>query len=139
MVQVIGFNVRKNKQGEHFIALDLMGSLELVQSDKTGKWYGTARKCSIPSTFDEDIARLMVGSKIDGDIVRVPCDPYEYTVKRTGEVISLAYSYSYQPAGTKELIGHGKVEIDEPKAPEKPKDAITASAQRKRNEIAKTK
>ena len=82
---------------------------------------------------------MMIGSKIDGDIVRVPCDPYDYTVNRTGETISLAYTYAYQPAGSKELVGHGAVEIEEPKAQERPKDAITVSAQRKRNEIAKTK
>ena len=139
MVQVIGYEIRKNKVGEQFVALDLMGSLELVQSQNTGRFYATARRCSIPSTFEEEVAKLMVGSKIDGEIVRVPCDPYEYTVKRTGEVISLAYSYSYQPPGTKELIGTGKVEIEEPKAQEKPKDAITAAAHRKRNEISKTK
>ena len=139
MVSVTGFNIRKNKIGEQFIARDLIGSLELVQSQSTGRCYATVRKCSIPSTFDEEIAKMMIGSKIDGDIVRVPCDPYDYTVNRTGETISLAYTYAYQPAGSKELVGHGAVEIEEPKAQERPKDAITVSAQRKRNEIAKTK
>ncbi|WP_205685649.1 hypothetical protein [Flavipsychrobacter stenotrophus] len=139
MVQVIGYNIRKNKSGEEFIALDLMGSLEIVQSQNTGNMYATVRKCSIPSTFDAEIAKMMIGSKIEGEIVRVPCDPYDYTVKRTGEAISLAYTYSYQPAGSKELIGHGAFEIEEPKAQEKPADGVKAASQRKRNEIAKTK
>lgn len=135
MVQVVGYAIRKNKQGEHFIALDLIGSLELVQSQNTGRFYATVRKCSIPSTFDEEVAKMMIGSKIEGDIVRVPCDPYEYTVKRTGETISLAYTYSYQPAGSKELVGHGAVEIDEQKAPEKPVNGIKAAAQNQRKKL----
>jgi hypothetical protein len=139
MVQVIGFNIRKNKEGEHFIALDLMGSLELVQSQNTGKFYATARRCSIPSTFEEEIAKMMVGSRIEGDIVRVPCEPYDYTVRRTGEVVKLGYTYAYQPAGTKELVGHGTVEIEEPKAPQKPVDGIKAAAQNQRKKLVSTK
>ncbi|MBL7690604.1 MAG: hypothetical protein JNM41_03350 [Flavipsychrobacter sp.] len=135
MVQVTGYKVRVNKDKEEFIVLELIGSLELVQSQNTGKFYATARRCSIPSTFDEEVAKLMVGSKIEGDIVRVSCDPYEYTVKRTGETISLAYSYAYQPAGSKELVGHGSVEIDEQKAPEKPVDGIKAAAQNQRKKL----
>ena len=135
MVTVSGYNVRKNKDGENFIALELMGSLELVQSQNTGNFYATVRRCSIPSTFDEPIARMMVGSKLEGEIQRVPAEPYEYTVKRTGEVITLAYSYAYQPAGSKELIGHGAVEIEETKAPAKPVDGIKAAAQNQRKKL----
>ena len=140
MVTVTGYNIRKNKGGEDFIALDLTGSLEIVQSQNTGKMYATVRKCSIPSTFDEAIAKMMIGSKIEGDVVRVPCDPYDYTVKRTGEQISLAYTYAYQPAGSKELVGHGAVDIEEPaRVPEKPADGLKAAAQNQRKKLANTK
>ena len=60
MVTVTGYNIRKNKSGEEFIALDLIGSLEIVQSQNTGNMYATVRKCSIPSTFDETIAQPLV-------------------------------------------------------------------------------
>jgi hypothetical protein len=120
MVTVIGYNSRKNKSGENFITLELTGSLEIVQSQNTGKMYATVKKCSIPSTFDEQIAKMMIGSKIDGEIVRVPCDPYDYIVKSTGEQITLAYSYAYQPAGSKELVGHGFVELDNQRESGKP-------------------
>ena len=113
MVTCIGYKIRKNKSGEEFIALELSGSLELVQSTSTGKFYATVRKCSIPSTFNEDVAKLMVGSQVEGDIVRVPCKPYDYVVKRTAEVVSLAYTYSYQPKGSTELIGEGVINLDE--------------------------
>ena len=139
MVTVTGYKVRENKSGETFIALELTGSLEIVQSQNTGKSYATVRRCSIPSTFEEPIAKLMVGSRLEGDVVRVACDPYDYTVKRTGEQISLAYSYAYQPAGSMEVVGHGTFEIDEPQTQERPVDAITAAGQRSRKEIAKTK
>jgi len=135
MVTVTGYNIRQNKSGENFIALELTGSLEIVQSENTGKFYATVRKCSIPSTFEEPIAQMMVGSKLQGEVVRVSCDPYDYTVKRTGETISLAYSYAYQPAGSKELVGHGAVEIEEPKAPEKPVDGMKAAAQNQRKKL----
>lgn len=119
MVTVSGYNSRKNKSGEDFITLELTGSLEIVQSQNTGKMYATVKKCSIPSTFDEHLAKMLIGSKIEGEIVRVPCDPYDYTVKSTGEQITLAYSYAYQPAGSKELVGHGYVDFDNQRESEK--------------------
>jgi hypothetical protein len=109
MVTVTNYQVRKNKEGQNFIALELIGSLELIQSQNTGKFYATVRKCSIPSTFDESIAKMMIGSKIDGEIVRMECEPYDYTNKRTGEVIKLGYSYAYQPKGSMQLIGEERI------------------------------
>ena len=64
MVQVKNYALRERKDGETFIALELLGGLELVQSSATGKFYATVKKCSIPSTLDEATARLMVGHGI---------------------------------------------------------------------------
>lgn len=139
MVTVTGYNIRQNKSGENFIALELTGSLEIVQSQNTGRMYATVRKCSIPSTFDEAIAKLMIGNKLDGDIVRVNCDPYEYVIKRTGEKVTLAYSYAYQPAGSRELVGHGAVEIEADKTPEKQPEGLKAAANNQRKKLASTK
>ncbi len=140
MVSVTGYNVRQNKSGEDFIALELTGSLEIVQSQNTGKFYATVRKCSIPSTFDESIAKMMVGSQLAGDVVRVASEPYEYTIKRTGEVVTLGYTYAYQPAGSNEVVGHGTVEIDQPQAAAvttKPEDGIKEAANKRRKELVK--
>ena len=71
--------------GQTFVLLELSGGLELVQSQNTGKFYATSRKCRIPSTFNADVAKLMVGQQIDGDIVRVESDPYEYTCKSSAK------------------------------------------------------
>jgi len=65
--------------GQTFVLLELSGGLELVQSQNTGKFYATSRKCRIPSTFNAEVAKLMVGQQIDGDIVRVESDPYAIT------------------------------------------------------------
>lgn len=111
MVTVSGYKIRQNKEGGNFIALELTGSLELVQSQQTGKFYATVRRCrcSIPSMFDESVGKMLVGSQMEGEVVRVTSDPYEYTVKRTGEVITLAYSYFYQPKGSMSTVGEGRV------------------------------
>jgi len=109
MTQVIGYKEVVKKDGTTFIALELAGGLELVQSSTTGSFYTTIRKCRIPSTFDENIAKMMVGQQIDGDIVRVSTAPYEYTSPKTGQVLTLQHSYAYRPAGSIELIGHTPV------------------------------
>lgn len=109
MVKVTGFSIVPKKDGTVFISLELTGSLELVQSQNTGKFYATVRRCRIPSTFDEKTAAMMVGEQVEGDIVRVTVEPYEYTNKTTGEVIMLQHSYSYRPKGSVELIGQTQV------------------------------
>ena len=43
-----------------------------------------------------------------GDIVRIQSDPYEYTIKATGEVVTLQHTFGYQPP-TGELVGTSKL------------------------------
>ena len=62
-----------------------------------------------PSTFSEEIAKMMIGSELDGEIVRIQVDSYEYLNKRTGELMMLSHSYAYRPKGSLELIGNTKV------------------------------
>jgi hypothetical protein len=97
--------------GESFVLLELSGGIELVQSQNTGKFYATSRKCRIPSTFSVDVAKLMVGQQIEGDVLRVETEPYEYINKVTGEMIVLAHSYAYRPKGSMELIGETNLEV----------------------------
>ena len=110
MVQVTNFHEVETKEGKTFISLELTGGLELVQSQTTGKMYATVRKCRIPSTFDANIAKMMVGTQLDGEVVRVETDSYDYVNKRTGEVMSLQHSYAYRPKGSLELIGESRVQ-----------------------------
>ncbi len=94
MVTVIDALERANSQNEKFTALILSGGLELVKSEKSGRFYATVRKASIPSTLDFEHAKSLIGSKIPGTIKRVPCEPYSY-VTESGEEILLEFTYEY--------------------------------------------
>ena len=98
MVTIKDYAIYHNSTtGESFVSLILEGDLEMVKSQSTGSYYATTRKCSITSTFDEATAALMVGKQIPGAIVKKKCDPYDYTVHSTGEVIKLDFRYEYAP------------------------------------------
>ncbi len=84
---------RKNKDGETFISLIVSGGLEMCKS-KDGKWYATTRKASVPCTLDLALAKQMIGTKMNGSIIKVPCEPYMYKTT-TGEEIELAFNYQY--------------------------------------------
>lgn len=97
MVTITGYVLRQNKEGKSFVALELSGDIEMIQSGTSGRFYMTAKRCSIPSTFTEETAKLLIGKTMPGRIDRVQSEPYEYTVKETGEVITLVHTYSYVP------------------------------------------
>lgn len=101
MVTIVGYSVRTQKEGEkkQYIALELEGDVEMVQSSNTGRFYATVRRCTVSSSFDELTAQRMVGKQMPGAIVRVPCDGYEFTIPESGEVINLGYRWDYQPEG----------------------------------------
>jgi hypothetical protein len=113
MVTVKSFAKRQSSDGREFITLELVGGLELVQSQNTGRFYATVRKCSIPSTFDEVVAASLVGSQLPGDVVRIPSDAYDYTIKSTGEVVTLQHSYGYQPPTGDVVMGPRMRELAE--------------------------
>ena len=97
MVKIIGVKLSENSDGKPFVSLKIQGGAEAVQSQKTGKFYLTARTCYILSTFDKQTAESLIGTSMPGSIGRKFCDPYDYTVKSTGEVLSLSHSYEYKP------------------------------------------
>lgn len=98
MVTVINAHKRMSTKGE-FMVLELMSGIEMVQSQETGRFYATARRCTVSSSFSESIAMAMIGSQIPGVIERVQTDAYSFTVPETGEVIQLAHSWQYRPEG----------------------------------------
>ena len=112
MVKITGYREVEKQDGTTFISLELTGGLEMVQSSNTGRLYATVRRTRIPSTFDADTAKRLIGQELKGDIVRVSCDPYEYASPTTGEVMMLQHTYAYQPEGSMELIG--KEPVNEP-------------------------
>lgn len=97
MVTVKACHLRQGKDDKEFVSLELMGEIELVQSSKTGRFYATARRCFISSTFDIATANRMVGKEMPGSIAKMECEPYDYTLPETGEVIQLSHNYGYVP------------------------------------------
>ena len=109
MVTITNTSSRTRKDGTSFIVLEITGSVELVQSQTTGRFYATVRKCNIPCTFDETIAQAMIGQQIEGSIERVQVEPYEFLNKRTGEVLTLQHGYAYRPKGAVQTMGTTRV------------------------------
>jgi hypothetical protein len=97
MVTVVGIALRKTQEGREFYALVLQGGLSLIQSKQTGNYYATVKRTSIPSTFDEATAKMMIGEKVPGSVQKKACEPYEWTNKETGEIITMDYRWVYVP------------------------------------------
>lgn len=99
MVKVSDYKVRTTKTGRPFIALDLIGGLEMVFSKTTGGYYAAVKRCSIPTSIDEQTAKLLIGSDLAGEIVKQPAQPYEF-VTANNEKMMLDYTYVFMPEVT---------------------------------------
>ena len=113
MVTVVECAIRETKDGRNFVALILQGGLSLVKSKQTKNYYATVKRCSIPSTFDEETAKGMIGEKIPGSVQKKSCEPYDFVNKETGEVIQLDYRWAYVPEGAtiEEAVFEGEPEV----------------------------
>jgi hypothetical protein len=103
MVTISNVFVREGKDNKAFVALELTGDIELVQSAETGRFYATSKRCSIPSTFSKELAKTLIGKQLPGKIEKVASIPYEYVVKETGEVLTLSHTYVYTPEEKREV------------------------------------
>ena len=98
MVTVTSYQERTSLEGKNYFALELQSDdLELVISKVTGRYYANVRKCWISSTFNESICRMMLGKTMQGSIAKVACEPYEFTITETGEIITREHRYEYIP------------------------------------------
>lgn len=97
MVTIINYKQRENDDGTSFLVLELQGGLEMVKSKETGNFYATAKKATITTTFDEPTCIALVGTEVSGSIVKVEVEPFNYTVKETGEEIILSHRWVYDP------------------------------------------
>ncbi len=95
MVRIIGFQERQKEDGTTFYVLELQGGIETVVSKTTGNMYLTAKKATLPSTFDKATCQALIGTDMEGQIVKEQCEPYIYTIKETGEEITLHHKYIY--------------------------------------------
>lgn len=97
MVKIIETKQSISNDGKPYVSLKIQGEIEAVQSQQTGRLYLTARTCYLATTFDEATAESLIGKELPGTVKKVESEPYQYTVKETGEVIVLTYSYEYSP------------------------------------------
>ena len=95
MVRISNYIKRTTEEGKSFFVLELQGGVEVVKSRETGKLYMTARKASMSCTFDELTCQSLIGTELPGSVKKVECEAYEYTIKDTGEVITLSYRFDY--------------------------------------------
>tara|TARA_R110000744_G_scaffold311116_3_gene418712 strand:- start:7796 stop:8143 length:348 start_codon:yes stop_codon:yes gene_type:complete len=95
MVTIKDYKTITKGDGEKFYALIVQGGVEPVKSNKTGRVYFTARTATVPTTFDESTCNEILGSQFNGEILKVECDTYNYTIESTGEEIELSHRWEY--------------------------------------------
>ncbi len=97
MVRIINFKRRELEDGRIFFVLELQGGVEMVKSLETNQFYATAKKSYVTSTFDEETCKALIGTSMPGKIEKQECEPYQYTVKETGEELILNHRHVYIP------------------------------------------
>lgn len=97
MVRVVNFQKRESESGEVFYALELEGTIEMVRSQETGRYYATARRTFLASTFNEKTCASLLGTELPGNIGKISCEPYKYTIPDTNEEVTLTHKYEYMP------------------------------------------
>ena len=95
MVRIIEYKTIAGEDDKDFNMLVLQGGVEPMLSQKTGRTYLTMRKASISTTFDEATCKSLIGTELPGNIQKVSCEPYEYSVVETSEVLTLDYRWQY--------------------------------------------
>ncbi len=110
MVTVTNALERVKKDGTTFPVLEISGGAELVLSQTSQRYYACVRRCTVPFTGTMDVAKMLIGQKIEGEIVRTIVAPYQFTNPRTGEVLTLQISYAYRPKDSQDLVGHTRVQ-----------------------------
>jgi hypothetical protein len=96
MVRITDVLEKQSEKGS-FAVLELTGELEMAQSQTTGSFYATQRKCTVPCTMEFEVAKGLIGKEIPGSIIRVECEPYEMMDSTTNEVKTMVYRWEYVP------------------------------------------
>ncbi|WP_458628277.1 hypothetical protein [Winogradskyella sp. PC D3.3] len=99
MVRIINYKERQREDLTTFFVLELQGGVAMVKSQVTNQFYATAQKTFISSTFDEETCKALIGTSMPGKIEKETCEPYQYTVRETGEMLILNHRYVFIPEG----------------------------------------
>lgn len=95
MVTIVDYKAYQRESGEEFFALEVQGGIEIIKSKETGRNYLTAKKAMVSCTFDQATCESLKGTQIDGVVKKVEVEPYAYTVKETGEELTLTHRYEF--------------------------------------------
>lgn len=95
MVRITDYKNVKKEGGKEFNMLIVQGGIEALVSKKTGRIYFTIRKANVITTFDEETCKLLIGTELQGTVEKTVCEPYEYTIPETGEVMTLKHNWQY--------------------------------------------
>jgi hypothetical protein len=100
MVQIIGFEKKKNERTKEFFSvLILAGDPEVMISKSSGRPYISVRRTSIPCALEEVQAQALIGKELPGSIERVACTPFEVKLA-TGKKVKISTAYQFLPAET---------------------------------------
>tara|TARA_R110000796_G_scaffold37722_4_gene95169 strand:+ start:35423 stop:35770 length:348 start_codon:yes stop_codon:yes gene_type:complete len=106
MVSIKNFKAITKTNGEMFYALVVQGGVEPTRSENTGRMYFTTRTATVPTTFDEDTCKSIIGTTFNGEIRKIDCEPYDYTIESTGEIVKLSHRWEYVDENLKALNDH---------------------------------
>ncbi|MBG6110980.1 hypothetical protein IWX84_001862 [Flavobacterium sp. CG_9.10] len=95
MVTIVDYKAFQKENGEEFYSLVVQGGIEAIKSKESGRTYLTARTTTMACTFNEITCKSLVGSQLPGMIQKVEVEPYDYTDRKTGEIIELTHRYEY--------------------------------------------
>ena len=107
MLTVTGIRRNRDDEGNEWISLILESDLTMVKS-KSGTYYASRKKTSVYSTLDEDSARKLIGTKVEGEIVKESCPPYTYELD-DGTEIEMTYKWVFK----EKAIAESQVELFE--------------------------
>lgn len=95
MVIVKDLKPIKKDDGQVFYCLIVEGVIEPMRSDKTGRLYFSKPRATVATTLDEKACKQAIGTSFEGDVQKVMCEPYDYTIEGTGETIKLSHRWEY--------------------------------------------
>jgi hypothetical protein len=95
MVKIVDYKTYQKDDGSEFHTLLIQSGVEAIKSKQTGRTYLTAKAARLSCTFNKETCESLIGSELPGEIAKVAVEPFEYTDKTTGEIITLSHRYEY--------------------------------------------
>ena len=91
MVMIVDVKERISAEGNVFCSLTV--SQPSWHKSETGKVSLVNLKANTTTNIPFAAAKELVGVEMPGNIVRVSCEPYDWTNPETGESVKLAHTY----------------------------------------------